>query len=77
MKKLLLSLLTISCSLLALADGKNAQISSTPSPAISNKPLEVTITTENLGGDVYCYTWCSKVNGSEKTPSWGWDDVHT
>ena len=69
--------MTISCSLLALADGKNAQISSTPSPAISNKPLEVTITTENMGGDVYCYTWCSKVNGSEKKPTWGWDDVHT
>lgn len=77
MKKLLFSLLTISWSMLALADGQNAQISSTPTPAISNKPLEVTITTNNIGSEVYCYTWCHKVNGAEKKPVWGWDDVHT
>lgn len=77
MKKLLFSLLTVSCSLLSWADGQDAQISSTPTPAISNKPLEVTITTDNMGSEVYCYTWCHKVNGSEKEPTWGWDDVHT
>lgn len=77
MKKLLFSLLTISCGMLAWADGQEARITSTPSPAISNKPLEVTITTGNIGPDVYCYTWCKNVNGSEKTPSWSWDGVHT
>lgn len=77
MKKILLSLLTLSCSLLSFADGQNARISSTPSPAVSNKPLEVTITTGDLGSTVYCYSWVENTGDVSLTPSWGWDDVNT
>lgn len=53
-------------------------ITSTPSPAVTNKVLEVKIQTDqDLGSTVYCYTWCKSINGAEKTPSWKWADVHT
>lgn len=53
-------------------------ITSTPSPAVTNKVLEVKIQTDqDLGSTVYCYTWCKSINGAEKTPSWEWADVHT
>lgn len=53
-------------------------ITSTPSPAVTNKVLEVKIQTDqDLGSTVYCYTWCKSINGEEKTPSWAWADVHT
>lgn len=77
MKKVLFSLLTLIGSLCAFANGQDAQITSTPSPAVSNKPLEVTVSTGDMGTEVYCYTWCSKINGESKAPSWGWGDVHT
>ena len=77
MKRLMFSLLALSVCLSSFAMGDAAQIMSTPSPAVSNKPVEVKITTSNMGSEVYCYTWCKSVNGQEKTPSWGWDDVHT
>lgn len=53
-------------------------ITSTPSPAVTNKVLEVKIQTDqDLGSTVYCYTWCKSINGAEKTPSWKWADVNT
>ena len=53
-------------------------ITSTPSPAVTNKVLEVKIQTDqDLGSTVYCYTWCKSINGAEKSPSWKWADVHT
>lgn len=52
-------------------------ITSRPSPAVTNKVLEVTIQTDqDLGSTVYCYTWCKSINGEEKIPSWSWTDVH-
>lgn len=71
------SLLALSVCLSSYAKGDAAQIMSTPSPAVSNKPVEIKITTSNMGSEVYCYTWCKNVGGQEKTPTWGWDDVHT
>lgn len=58
------------------ADGEQARLSGNPDPAISNKPLEITISTSDFGSEVYCYTWCESVNGHSKTPTWGWNDVH-
>lgn len=63
--------------LVGFADGQQAQITTTPSPAVSNKALEVKISTQDLGSEVYCYTWCKEVNGVEKTPQWSWDGVNT
>ena len=60
-----------------LADGQNARITTSPSPAVSNKPVEVTITTGDLGSEVFCYTWCKSLNGVEKNPEWTWDGVNT
>lgn len=73
MKKLLFSLLAFCACIPSYADG---QITSNPSPAVSNKPLEVTITGANLGSEVYCYTWCKEIRGQEKEPQWSWDGVH-
>ena len=70
-KKLAMTLMVLSVVCPAFAVTYNATISTTPSPAISTKALEVTIQTQNLGSEVYCYTWCESVNGSQKTPfSW-------
>lgn len=69
----LLGMLT---ALPALAGGSSATVKTNPSPALSNKPLEVTIVTEDLGSEVYCYSWCADINGTSKSP-WQWGDVHT
>lgn len=76
MKKFHLCLLGLLTSLPAWAAGSRATVTTNPSPALSNSALEVTITTDNLGSDVFCYTWCADINGSSKSP-WGWGDVHT
>ena len=72
MKKLLICLMTYFASMSAFADA----ITSSPSPAVTTKALEVTITCNDMGGTVYCYTWCADVNGSEVTP-FTWDGVNT
>lgn len=77
MKKFYFCLLALSASMSAYADGSSATITSVPSPAVTTKALEVTIKTDDFGSEVYCYTWCADINGSEKEPSWKWDDVHT
>ncbi|MBD5337933.1 MAG: T9SS type A sorting domain-containing protein [Bacteroides sp.] len=77
MKKLLFSSLALGLWLSCLADGQNARITTSPSPAVSNKPVEVTITTGDLGSEVFCYTWCKSLNGVEKNPEWTWDGVNT
>lgn len=76
MKKFQLCLIGMLTTLPALAAGSSATIKTNPSPALSNKPLEVTIVTENFGSEVYCYTWCADINGEGKSP-WQWGDVHT
>lgn len=77
MKKFYLCLLALSAALPSFADGSSATVTSVPSPAVTTKALEVKIQTDDFGSTVYCYTWCKEVNGSEKTPSWQWNDVHT
>lgn len=62
--------------MLSTIDIGAASITSTPSPAVSNKPLEIKITGQDLGSTVYCYTWCASVNGQEKSP-FQWNDVNT
>ena len=69
--------MALSLTVTAYAEGNPAQITTVPSPAVATKALEVKITTSDLGNEVYCYTWCKDVNGSEVKPTWGWDDVHT
>ncbi|MDE6755743.1 MAG: T9SS type A sorting domain-containing protein [Muribaculaceae bacterium] len=76
MKKFHLCLLGLLTSFSAWSAGSNATVTTSPSPAVSNKPLEVTIRTDNFGSEVYCYTWCADINGSSKSP-WGWNDVNT
>ena len=76
MRKTILSLLTLTVALPVLAVGNQASITSTPSPAVSNKPLEIKISTSDLGTEVYCYTWCEKVGSGMKSP-FGWNDVET
>lgn len=72
MKKLLLSFVACVCAMMASADA----ITSSPSPAVTTKALEVTITCNDMGSTVYCYTWCASVDGVEVTP-FTWDGVHT
>lgn len=76
MKKFLFALLALAAPAAVWAAGQQASITSTPSPAVSNKPLEIKIQTSDLGADVYCYTWCHEMQGGEKAP-YGWDDVNT
>lgn len=76
MKKFYLCLLGLLTSLPSWSAGSNATVTTNPSPALSGSPLEVTITTDNLGTEVFCYTWCADINGSSKSP-WQWGDVHT
>ncbi len=81
MKKLLVSLLTLSSMLIPFTDGYSATITSTPSPAVSNKPLEIKISGQDLGSTVYCYTWCAEgvkdpTTGKEYAP-YTWDAVNT
>ncbi len=72
MKKILLSLVACFVSITAFADA----ITSSPSPAVTTKALEVTITCSDMGSTVYCYTWCADINGSEVSP-FTWDGVNT
>lgn len=76
MKKLQLCMLGMLTALPVMAGGSSATITANPSPAISGKPLQVTIVTEDFGSEVYCYSWCANVNGDSKSP-WQWGDVHT
>lgn len=71
MKHLIRTVVACVCTLAAPMAVHGASISSDPSPAISNKPLKVTISGQDLGSDVYCYTWVADLNGSEKqTVTW-------
>ncbi len=76
MKKLLVSLLALSGMLWPVAEGYAESITSTPSPAVSNKPLEIKISGKDLGSTVYCYTWCAALGTGSKSP-FKWDDVNT
>lgn len=76
MKKLLISLLALSGILCSSIDAEAVSITSTPSPAVSNKSLEITISGQDLGSTVYCYTWCDKLGSGSKSP-FKWDDVNT
>ena len=69
-------MLTVSAAWPLFADGFSAQITSVPSPAVTNKALEVRIETQDMGSEVYCYTWCKDLNGTEKAP-WTWEGVNT
>ena len=55
------------------ADGQQASASSDPSPAVTNKPVTVTVTTNSMGNDVYAYTWCI-ISGAEVSP-FSWADA--
>lgn len=74
MKKLLFSLLALSPLFSAFA--ADGTITSNPSPAVSNKPLEITISTVDMGSTVYCYSWCADVNGKGISP-FTWDGVNS
>lgn len=69
-------LLSLTLAFPALAAGDQASVTTVPSPAVTTKALEVKIQTSDLGSEVYCYTWCSKLDGSEKNP-FTWDGVLT
>ncbi len=75
-KKLAMTLLALSTAAVTYADSYDATLTSQPSPAVSTKALEVTIQTKDMGPEVYCYTWCANVNGSEKSP-FTWDGANT
>lgn len=64
MKKILFCLVACFATISASADA----ITSSPSPAVTTKALEITITCNDMGSTVYCYTWCADVNGTEVTP---------
>lgn len=70
-----MTLMVLSAACPALADGHSATISTSPSPAISTKSLEVKIQTRDMGSEVYCYTWCESVNGEKKSPFY-WDEAN-
>ncbi|MDE6345830.1 MAG: T9SS type A sorting domain-containing protein [Muribaculaceae bacterium] len=76
MRNFYLCLIGLLTAFSAWSAGSSATITTNPSPAISDKPLEVTVKTDNLGSEVFCYTWCADINGSAKSP-WQWNDVHT
>ncbi|MDE5869431.1 MAG: T9SS type A sorting domain-containing protein [Muribaculaceae bacterium] len=75
MKKLLVSLLALSGALCSWLNVSGATITSNPSPAVSNKALEITISGQDLGSQVYCYTWCCIEGAKEKAP-YAWNDVN-
>ena len=75
-KNLAMTLLALSATAVTYAAGYNATLSSQPSPAVSTKALEVTIQTRDMGSEVYCYTWCADVNGTEVAP-FTWDGANT
>lgn len=66
MKHLFRTVVTVICSLTAPVAASAATLTTDPSPIISNKAVKVTISGQDLGSDVYCYTWVADLNGSEK-----------
>lgn len=71
--KLFLALMAFVLPSVCWADGQQASASSDPSPAVTNKPVTVTVTTNSMGNDVYAYTWCI-VSGAEVSP-FAWADA--
>ncbi|MDE7413399.1 MAG: T9SS type A sorting domain-containing protein [Muribaculaceae bacterium] len=69
-------MMALSGALFSVSDAEAASITSNPSPAVSNKPLEITISGQDLGSQVYCYTWCAKIGSESKSP-FAWNDVNT
>ena len=76
MRKLLITFLALSGGLFSTFSSEAATITSNPSPAVSNKPLEITISGQDLGSEVYCYTWCDKIGSESKSP-FKWNEIHT
>ena len=76
MKKFHLCLLGLLTTLPAWSSGSKATVTTSPSPAVTDRALQVTITTDDFGTEVYCYTWCADINGGSKSP-WQWSEVHT
>ena len=74
MRKICFPLMLMYASFSVMADGSPASISSNPSPAVSNKPVEVTIRSYDFGQDVFCYSW-AVVNGEDK-PATSWDGAN-
>lgn len=75
MKKLFSSLLAASAALSVWAAGDAATITSVPSPAVATKPVTITITTTDLGSEVYVYSWVV-VNGTSKwAAAWDYTNV--
>lgn len=73
-KKLAMTLLGLSGVAAAWAAGQSATVTTVPSPAVTTKALEVQIQTQDMGQEVYCYTWCEAVGGGSKSP-FTWDDA--
>lgn len=73
--KLFLALMAFVLPSVCWAAGQSASASSDPSPAVTNKPVTVKVTTNSMGNDVYAYTWCI-ISGAEVSP-FAWDDVIT
>lgn len=71
--KLFLALMAFVLPSVCRADGQQASASSDPSPAVSNKPVTVTVTTNSMGNDVYAYTWCI-ISNAEVSP-FAWADA--
>lgn len=69
--KFFLALMAFVLPSVCWAAGQQASASSDPSPAVTNKPVTVTVTTNSMGNDVYAYTWCI-VSGAEVSP-FTWD----
>lgn len=64
MKRKVLCLLTsFAASVSAFA--ATGSLTTSPSPIVSTKSFEITITTDNWGSDVYCYTWAVASDGTE------------
>ena len=68
-KRCFSALLTGLLCLSASAAKYDATWETTPSPVVKTKGFEVTITTTDMGEDVYCYTWTE--GGSQPTVDWG------
>lgn len=69
-----MTLLVLSGSAVAWAAGQTATVTTVPSPAVTTKALEVQIQTQDMGQEVYCYTWCEALGGGSKSP-FTWDDA--
>lgn len=71
--KFFLALMAFVLPSVCRAGGQQASASSDPSPAVTNKPVTVTVTTNSMGNDVYAYTWCV-ISGTEFSP-FKWEDA--